>query len=81
MTLHRLVDAPIDPKIVARVLPCPFCGLAPEVFRSGDGTGLMIHCITERCPNPSTSYYGDEAALAVWNQRGGKNRPQFKQTA
>lgn len=63
-------DREIDPKTVARALPCPFCGTKPEVMTSGERSrGLMIHCIADDCPNPSTSYYDHEAALAVWNRR------------
>lgn len=66
--------AEIDAKTVARVMPCPFCGTKPEVMGSGENSrGLMIHCIAENCPNPSTSYYDHETALAVWNQRGGRH--------
>lgn len=54
----------------ARVLPCPFCGKAPEIMSSGENQrGLMIHCITEECVNPNTSYYDHESALHVWNRR------------
>lgn len=67
-------DAQIDPKTVARVMPCPFCGIKPKVMTSGERSrGLMIHCVTENCPNPSTSYYDHETALAVWNQRNGRH--------
>lgn len=65
-------DVKIDPKTVARVKPCPFCGTKPEVMTSGErSSGMMIHCITENCPNPSVSYYDHETCLAVWNQRDG----------
>ncbi len=65
----------IDAKTIARVLPCPFCGIKPEVMTSGEGSrGLMIHCIAGNCPNPSTSYYNHETALAVWNRREGSTR-------
>lgn len=68
-------DEEIDPKTVARVRPCPFCGNKPAVMTSGErGRGLMIHCISENCPNPSTSYYNHEVALAVWNQRDGNTK-------
>lgn len=53
-----------------RILPCPFCGHPPEVWGSGDEErGLMIHCVADHCPNPSTSYYEHETTLAVWNRR------------
>lgn len=53
-----------------RILPCPFCGEPPVVWGSGENNrGLMLHCISDDCPNPSVSYYDHEAALAVWNQR------------
>lgn len=59
-------------KVAERTLPCPFCGNAPYLMKSGDGErGLMIHCIAENCSNPSTSYYDHESALRVWNQRNG----------
>lgn len=69
-------DIKIDPKTIARIKPCPFCGNAPETFASGERSrGLMIHCISENCPNPSVSYCDHETALAVWNQRdGGRQR-------
>lgn len=53
-----------------KILPCPFCGSEPETMGSGEGQrGLMIHCISENCPNPHTSYYDHAAAIAVWNRR------------
>lgn len=62
----------VDQKTIARVKPCPFCGVQPEVMTSGEqDRGLMIHCITENCPNPSVSYYDHETCLSVWNQRDG----------
>lgn len=65
-------DVKIAPETLARVLTCPFCGKPPEVMTSGEqDRGLMIHCITENCANPSVSYYDHEKALAVWNQRNG----------
>jgi len=65
-------DEKIDPKTLARVSPCPFCGIQPQVLGSGERSrGLMIHCIAENCPNPSVSYYDHETCLSVWNQRGG----------
>lgn len=68
-------DMSIPAETAARVLDCPFCGTRPEIMTSGEGSrGLMIHCIAENCPNPSTSYYDHEATLAVWNQRGGMRR-------
>ena len=68
------VGEPVNPKTDARVTPCPFCGIKPEVMTSGEeGRGLMIHCIAENCPNPSVSYYDHETALAVWNQRNGRH--------
>lgn len=67
-------DMKIDPKTIARVKLCPFCGVKPEVMTSGEASrGLMIHCVSENCPNPSTSYYDHETALAVWNQRDGRH--------
>jgi hypothetical protein len=55
-----------------KTLPCPFCGTDPYLMKSGEGSrGLMIHCIAENCPNPSTSYYEHDVALRVWNQRNG----------
>lgn len=63
----------VDPKTVARIMPCPFCGKPPEVMTSGERSkGLMVCCITENCPNPSTSYYDHETTIAVWNQRDGE---------
>jgi hypothetical protein len=53
-----------------QIKPCPFCGQHPEVWGSGYGEeGLMIHCISDDCANPSLSYYSHEKALAVWNTR------------
>lgn len=53
-----------------KLLPCPFCGQPPETRESGvDGTGLMIFCISDDCPNPHTSYYSHAATRRVWNRR------------
>lgn len=63
------------------ILPCPFCGRTPEIMGSGDRqSGLMIHCITGNCANPSVSYYDHDAARAVWNRRDGKPFTQHKGT-
>jgi len=51
------------------LLPCPFCGKTPLSFPSGDGTGVMIECITERCVGPHISYYGEGVAAKIWNTR------------
>ncbi len=57
-------------KIAPSILPCPFCGQAPTLLGSGERQrGLMIHCITENCANPSVSYYDHEMARRVWNRR------------
>ncbi len=57
-----------------KILNCPFCGKPPEVMGSGENQrGLMIHCITQGCVNPHTSYYDHDAARAVWNRRDGAN--------
>lgn len=64
----------IAAKTAGRVTNCPFCGKKPEIMTSGEQSrGLMIHCITENCPNPSVSYYDHETCLAVWNQRDGRH--------
>lgn len=56
------------------LLPCPFCGVLPEVFPSGDGgRGTMIECCTSGCVNPHTSYYGVGVAEAHWNTRTAVN--------
>lgn len=56
------------------ILPCPFCGRDPVIMPSGEaGRGLMIHCITDNCANPSVSYYDHGTARRVWNRRNGKD--------
>lgn len=52
-----------------RALGCPFCGLAPVSYPSGDGSGLMIECHTPGCVNPHVSYTPPSAAIAAWNRR------------
>lgn len=67
-TAKRVPSSPVKER--TRILPCPFCGNAPEVMGSGEGQrGLMIHCIGEDCPNPSVSYYDHTHAIRVWNRR------------
>lgn len=52
------------------ILDCPFCGGPPEVMGSGEGQkGMMIHCITPGCVNPSVSYYDHGLAVGKWNRR------------
>lgn len=52
------------------VLACPFCGQLPETLGSGEQQrGLMIHCITPGCVNPSVSYYDHATAARAWNRR------------
>lgn len=51
------------------LLPCPFCGNHPVSFPSGDGTGVMIQCVTPKCVNPTTSWYGTGIAAKNWNRR------------
>lgn len=73
MTTYFNDEEKIDDKTLERVTPCPFCGVRPEVMTSGEGSrGLMIHCISAKCANPSVSYYDHETALEVWNQRDGR---------
>jgi hypothetical protein len=56
------------------LLPCPFCGNAPEIFASGEGgRGTIIECCTSGCVNPHTSYYGDGVAERQWNTRAAVN--------
>jgi hypothetical protein len=50
---------------------CPFCGEPPQSLPSGDGTGLMIGCMTLKCVNPHVSYYPPSAAISAWNRRAG----------
>lgn len=58
------------PATAPYVLACPFCGKPPETMGSGEGLrGLMIHCITDGCVNPHTSYYDHASAIRVWNRR------------
>jgi hypothetical protein len=52
-----------------KLKPCPFCGAIPESFPSGDGTGLMIECVTPNCVRPHTSWYPPATAIQVWNTR------------
>lgn len=57
---------------MSKILPCPFCGKAPEAFPSGEnGRGLMIECITRNCVNPHVSYYDHASAIRIWNRRDG----------
>lgn len=65
-----MTDDELEAKYRKRVKPCPFCNEPPYIMGSGEGSrGLMIHCVADDCPNPSTSYYDHEKTLAVWNQR------------
>lgn len=60
------------------ILPCPFCGCAPE---TDDGeTGGTVECCNRDCPvSPSVfrdhepSYDGMSLAVDAWNARGGNN--------
>lgn len=63
-------DDDYEAKYRATVKPCPFCGTAPEIMAAGEhDRGLMIHCIADKCANPSVSYYDHKSALGVWNRR------------
>lgn len=71
MSMFKNKDDLYEAKYRDRVLPCPFCGQPPVILGSGeDSRGLMIHCISDDCPSPSTSYYEHESTLRVWNRRG-----------
>jgi hypothetical protein len=64
-----------------KVLPCPFCGEEPAQMGSGEHQrGLMIHCITDGCVNPHTSYYNHGTARAVWNRRDGNTANDKQRT-
>jgi len=62
-----MVDAP-------GLLPCPFCGEMPHHMPSGDGTGLMIDCLTKDCVQP-LSYGPPATAVASWNRRANMSSP------
>jgi hypothetical protein len=52
-----------------QLLPCPFCGEAPEIVTSGTGI-VTVYCTSPICyisPNVS-GYHIDEAAI-LWNRR------------
>lgn len=51
------------------LLPCPFCGRKPISSASGDGTGLMIECVSPGCPNPHVSFIPPQLAITAWNTR------------
>lgn len=71
-TADELASEDALAKIAPSILPCPFCGMAPTLLGSGERQrGLMIHCVTENCVNPSVSYYNHATAKAVWNRRRG----------
>jgi hypothetical protein len=58
------------------LLSCPFCGEAPASFPSGDGTGVMIECVSGACVNPHVSYYGRGVAASAWNHRAATASPE-----
>jgi len=65
-----MTDEYLETTYRSRIKTCPFCGKPPLIGASGEGwRGLMIHCVTDGCLAPSTSYYDHESALRVWNRR------------
>jgi hypothetical protein len=66
-----------------QLLPCPFCGEAPEIVTSGTGI-VTVYCTSPICyisPNVS-GYHIDEAAI-LWNRRqpveSGQREPSDQQ--
>lgn len=69
---NRMSDATKLPEL----LPCPFCGAAPEVDNEPEGCGCTIECMSRECLVRPTIYCeGDddqdagEIAYAEWNRR------------
>lgn len=65
----------------ADLLPCPWCGNAPEAttYEKGefwDGPAYIIHCVDQQCayahPESSTNDSSWSLAINAWNTRGGK---------
>jgi hypothetical protein len=60
-----------DQRDEATLLPCPFCGHAPELFESIIGDGCyIVTCGNGRClTKPSLDRAGKENAVSAWNTR------------
>ena len=57
--------------VVARCLPCPFCGTAPVVHPwVSDPRRLTIRCESVKCePSPSVRLMSEDVAVEKWNTR------------
>ncbi len=61
---------------MAEALPCPFCGVSPEVDdcgRQDDGRTAYVECMNEECPvMPGTKLQRTRLiAVLAWNVRIG----------
>lgn len=53
------------------ILPCPFCGAAPTIEKTGFHLGgRTIRCEAAHCMGPHTTAACIEDAVVQWNQRG-----------
>jgi hypothetical protein len=52
------------------LLPCPFCGSAPELipFKRDNNTWL-VRCTGPECQCKTVNYYGKSHPVFVWNKR------------
>lgn len=56
---------------MSNLLPCPFCGAAPVIERTGfSGRAMYIYCINDNgCPRPKAIGETEERAIENWNTR------------
>lgn len=63
---------------MAKLKPCPFCGVVPEVhyYINGDKKYYYIACGNQFCRiNPSTDYHVTKAVVVrEWNRRTSDER-------
>jgi hypothetical protein len=57
------------------ILPCPFCGEAPDTLGAGQFC-LVIECLTPDCVRPLESCYDHADTIIAWNGRAAVGTPQ-----
>jgi hypothetical protein len=73
---------------MADLLPCPFCGSAPELIEAPTGVEdtWLVRCTGPHCQCKTLNHYGRDQSVFIWNKRiiphvqRGRKSPSFDGT-